>query len=90
MSAVAEVFISAVELLEAQAQKLGSSVRTLALSLVVIVAGGLVLLAGVGWLLAAGYLVLLTWLPPAGAAAVMGLLSLAVAGGAIWYAMRKR
>jgi hypothetical protein len=90
MSAIAEVVIGTVELLQAEARRLGSSVKSLAIALVIIFAAGALLMGGLGWLVAAGYLQLRVWLEPAPAAALMGLASLAIAGGGIWYAMQKK
>jgi hypothetical protein len=90
MSAIAEVLIGTVELVQAEARRLGSSVKSLALALVVIFAAGGLLLSGLGWLVAAGYLQLRVWLEPAAAAAVLGLVNILIAGGAIWYAIQKK
>jgi protein-S-isoprenylcysteine O-methyltransferase Ste14 len=90
MSALADVVIGVVELVEAEARKLRTSVKGLVLSIVLILAAGLLILGAVGWLVAAAYLQLLTWLPPAGAAAVIGVMILLVAGGILWYAMRPK
>ena len=87
--ALSEVVISAVELLEAEARKLGSNFKTLAVGIAVIFAAGGVLLGGVGWLVAAGYLQVRQWLEPAPAAALMGIFCLILAGGGLWYATRK-
>lgn len=90
MTALGEVVISTVELLEAEARKLRVSVRGLVVSLVLIVVAGVLLLGGLGWLVAAGYLQLRVWFDPAPAAALMGLASLLVAGGGLWLALRKK
>lgn len=90
MTALGDVVVGVVELVEAEARKLGSSVKSLLLALVLILGAGILALGGLGWLVAAGYLQLRVWLPPAGAAATMGLVALVVAGGTLWYAMRRR
>ncbi|MER3553370.1 MAG: hypothetical protein C4331_03210 [Meiothermus sp.] len=90
MTALGDVVVGVVELVEAEARKLGSSVKGLLIAIVLILVAGTLVLGGLGWLVAAGYLQLRVWLPPAGAAAVMGLLTLGVAGGMLWYAIRKR
>jgi hypothetical protein len=90
MSAIAEVVIGTVELLQAEARRLGSSAKSLAVALVIIFAAGALLLGGLGWLVAAAYLQLRVWLEPAPAAAILGLTNMVIAGGAIWYATNKR
>jgi len=90
MTALADVVISTVELLEAQARKLRSDLRGLLLSVGLILVAGILLLGGLGWLVAAGYLQLRAWMDPAPAAALMGLLTLLTAGGMLWIAMRKK
>ncbi|PZA08859.1 MULTISPECIES: hypothetical protein [unclassified Meiothermus] len=90
MSALADVVIGVVELLEAEAHRLRTSVKGLLLAVFLVLAAGLLMLGAVGWLVAAAYLQLLTWLPPAGAAALIGVVTLLIAGGILWYAMRLR
>lgn len=85
MTALADVVISLVELVEAEANQLGSRLRGWLVSLVLIGVAGILLLAGLGWLVAAGYLQLRVWLEPALAAGVMGLVTLGIAGGMLWY-----
>lgn len=90
MTALADMVISLVELVEAEANQLGSRLRGWLVSLVLIGVAGILLLAGLGWLVAAGYLQLRLWLEPALAAGVMGLVTLGIAGGMLWYLMLRQ
>ncbi|MER3484411.1 MAG: hypothetical protein C4332_15990, partial [Meiothermus sp.] len=66
MTALGDVVVGVVELVEAEARKLGSSVKGLLIAIVLILVAGTLVLGGLGWLVAAGYLQLRVWLPPAG------------------------
>lgn len=88
MSALGEVVISTVELFEAEARKLQSGARGLLSSMLLMVVAGVLVLVGLGWLVAAGYLQLRVWMSPAAASALMGLLAI-LAGGILWYTNRK-
>ncbi|GEM86943.1 hypothetical protein [Meiothermus granaticius] len=90
MTALGEVIIGVAELLEAEVKQLEGRLKGLLLTLVLGLGAGVLALGGLGWLIAAGYLQLRAWLPPAGAAAIMGVLSLAVAGGVLWFAVRQK
>lgn len=90
MTAIGEVVISTVELLEAEAKRLQVGLRGALLSGVLIGVAALLLLGGLGWLAAAGFLQLRDALGAVPAAALMGLASLIIAGGMLWYATRHR
>ncbi len=87
-SALAELLIGAVELIELEGLRLRQRARGLVQSLVfVIVAGGL-LLTGSVWLTWATYTALATALSPAVAGYIMGGASLIVAGVFLWLSRR--
>lgn len=88
MTSLGEVVISTVELLEAEARKLRTNLRGVVVSLVLIGVAGVLLLGGLGWLVAAGYMQLRVWLDPAPAAALVGLGSILLAGGGLWWARK--
>ncbi len=84
LARVVDIFIAALELLEAQAKELRGSVQKLGLSLAVIIAvasmATALLLGGIGMLVASLYMTLAQSTSPAAAALWCGLILLALTG----------
>lgn len=83
-----EYLIGLLELIEAEGRTLRQAVIRTGLSLgLLMVAVGLVL-TGLGFLLASGYMTLAIWWGPSWAAFALGLVTLVLAAGLIWLAQR--
>lgn len=88
-TALAELVIGFVELLETESVRLQKRVTGLAASVGLALAAGLLLLIGIAWLAWAGFTALSTVLLPSAAAALIGLVCLGIAGGMLWNVSRK-
>jgi hypothetical protein len=89
MTSVAELAIGLVELLETEGQRFQRRVSGLILAIGLKLGAVLLLLAGLAWLIWAGFIQLNTVLMPAASAAIMGLVSLVIAGGLLWASNRQ-
>ena len=82
--ALAELLISAVELIELEGRSLRRKVQGLMQSLVMMLAAGSMLIAASVWLTWALFTALATALSPALAGLIIGVVSLLLAGGFLW------
>lgn len=82
--ALAELLISAVELVELEGRSLRRKVQGLMQSLVMMLAAGAMLIAASVWLTWALFTALATALSPALAGLIIGVVSLLLAGGFLW------
>jgi phosphate/sulfate permease len=87
-AALAELLISAVELVELEGLRLRKRARGLVQSLVLMLVAGGMLLAGGVWLTWATYTALATALSPALAGFIIGGVSLVIAGVLLWLSRR--
>jgi hypothetical protein len=83
-----ELIIALLELLEAEARALRSGVFRLGLSLALLGAAAILMLAGVALIVRALYLYLVISLSPPTATVVTGVVTLLVSGGLGWSAKR--
>jgi hypothetical protein len=88
-SALAELVIGVVELLEAEGARARGRVASLAASVGLALGAGLLGLVGAGWLAWAGFTALAAALAPAAAAALIGVACLVAAGGVLWNVTRR-
>ena len=88
-TALAEMMIGLVELLENEREQLFKRLIGLAASAGLAFAAGLLLLVGLAWLAWAGFTALCLVLVPSAAATIIGLACLAVSGGMLWKTSRK-
>jgi predicted phage tail protein len=86
--ALAELLISAVELVELEGRSLRRKVQGLVQSVVFLLAAGALLIAGSVWLTWALYIALATALSPAWAGLIIGGVSLLIAGVFLWLGRR--
>lgn len=89
MTALGEVVIGTVELLEAEAKKFQIGLRSTLISVVLVAVAAMLMLGGLGWLIAAGFLQLRDMWGAVPAAATVGTASVLVSGGLLWYATQK-
>lgn len=82
--ALAELLISAVELVELEGRSLRRKAQGLMQSLVMLLAAGSMLIAASVWLTWALFTALATALSPALAGLIIGVVSLLLAGGFLW------
>ena len=82
--ALAELLISAVELVELEGRSLRRKAQGLMQSLVMMLAAGSMLIAASVWLTWALFTALATALSPALAGLIIGVVSLLLAGGFLW------
>ena len=82
--ALAELLISAVELVELEGRSLKRKAQGLMQSLVMMLAAGSMLIAASVWLTWALFTALATALSPALAGLIIGVVSLLLAGGFLW------
>ena len=82
--ALAELLISAVELVELEGRSLRRKAEGLMQSLVMLLAAGSMLIAASVWLTWALFTALATALSPALAGLIIGVVSLLLAGGFLW------
>jgi hypothetical protein len=87
-TALAELVIGLVELLETESARLQRRVIGLAAGVGLAFAAGLLVLIGLAWLAWAGFTALCTVLLPSAAAALIGLACLGIAGGMLWKGSR--
>jgi hypothetical protein len=88
LKALAELVIACLELLEAEARALRSGTFRLGLCLVLLGVAGLFMVGGGGLILHACYLYLAALVGQATATLIIGLVTLSIAGGALWSARR--
>ena len=88
MSAVADLVIALVELLEAEGRALRRALLGAGVGLGLVVAATVLALAGLGLCVWSAYLYLGTLLEPALAALATGTLTLVLSGGLLWLALR--
>lgn len=81
---VSELVVRIADLAEAEGRTLRQMILRLLFAAAIIAGVTVLLLGGVGLLLAAGYMGLARALGPAWAALLMGLASLGIAGGVLW------
>jgi predicted phage tail protein len=86
--ALAELLISAVELVELEGRSLRRKAQGLVQSLVFMLAAGALLIAGSVWLTWALYTALATALSPALAGLIIGGVSIVIAGVFLWLGRR--
>lgn len=85
---IAEIIISLMELLEAEAALLRENMFRLTSALVLLLIGGLMLIIALGFLLGAVYFILQIWLSPGLAALASSLAALLIGGVCLWRARR--
>ena len=85
---IAEIIISLMELLEAEAALLQENVFRLARAVVLLLIGGLMLIIALGFLLGAVYFILQIWLSPGLAELASSLAALLIGGVCLWRARR--
>ena len=88
-TALAELVIGIVELLETESRRVQSRVTGLAANVGMALAAGLLMLIGVAWLAWAGFTALSLIILPSLAAAIIGVACLGIAGGMLWNVTRK-
>lgn len=89
METLTEFIIRLVELVEAEARSLRAGFLRLGVGVVVLLVAGALLISGVGLLSWASYLQLTLFVSPAGAAGIVGVGLLLLAGGLIWVAAKR-
>ena len=89
MSSIADLAIGVVELFETESQIVRRRITGMALSVGLKFAASLLIVAGLIWLVWAGYAQLGTMVEAPAAAAIMGLLTLLLAGGLLWASERQ-
>jgi hypothetical protein len=89
MSSIADLAIGVVELFETESQIVRRRITGMALSVGLKLGASLLIVAGLIWLVWAGFAQLSVMLEAPAAAAIMGLVTLLLAGGLLWASERQ-